>query len=233
MHETAEGAYTGEVSAPMLGRARRARRRPRALRAAPVFNETDRALAPKVPRRSTPGCADPVRRRDRGRARARRHRAQAAPPGPGGARRRVRRAPRGRRHRLRADLGDRHRPPRRRAGARRRSPSSARSSPTETPRRPPSVRVLYGGSVKPDNAAELLGQPDVDGALVGGASLDPASFGEIVVAAASARPGRRDPRRAGRPRRLGGSPPRARATRCRWRRRRCSTSCGRATRTRS
>ena len=38
------------------------------------------------------------------------------------------------------------------------------------------VRVLYGGSLKPDNAAELLALPDVDGALVGGASLDPASF---------------------------------------------------------
>ena len=38
------------------------------------------------------------------------------------------------------------------------------------------TRVLYGGSVKPDNAAELLAQPDVDGALVGGASLDPTSF---------------------------------------------------------
>jgi len=45
------------------------------------------------------------------------------------------------------------------------------------------VRVLYGGSVKPDNAAELLGLPDVDGALVGGASLDPKSFAQIVEAA--------------------------------------------------
>ena len=36
--------------------------------------------------------------------------------------------------------------------------------------------MLYGGSVKPENAAELLSQPDVDGALVGGASLDPDSF---------------------------------------------------------
>jgi triosephosphate isomerase len=44
------------------------------------------------------------------------------------------------------------------------------------------VRVLYGGSVKPDNAAELLGQADIDGALVGGASLDPAGFAEIVAA---------------------------------------------------
>jgi triosephosphate isomerase (TIM) len=44
--------------------------------------------------------------------------------------------------------------------------------------------ILYGGSVKPDNAAELLAQPDVDGALVGGASLDVASFVAICKAAA-------------------------------------------------
>jgi triosephosphate isomerase len=44
--------------------------------------------------------------------------------------------------------------------------------------------VLYGGSVKPDNAAELLGQPAVDGALVGGASLDVDSFTAICRAAA-------------------------------------------------
>ena len=43
--------------------------------------------------------------------------------------------------------------------------------------------VLYGGSVKPDNAAELLAQPDVDGALVGGASLDVESFAAICLAA--------------------------------------------------
>ncbi len=45
------------------------------------------------------------------------------------------------------------------------------------------VRILYGGSVKPDNAGELLALPDVDGALVGGASLDAASFAEIAAAA--------------------------------------------------
>jgi triosephosphate isomerase (TIM) len=44
------------------------------------------------------------------------------------------------------------------------------------------VRVLYGGSVKPDNAAEILAQPDVDGALVGGASLDAGDFAAIVAA---------------------------------------------------
>jgi triosephosphate isomerase len=45
------------------------------------------------------------------------------------------------------------------------------------------TRVLYGGSVKPDNASELLALADVDGALVGGASLDAGSFAAIVVAA--------------------------------------------------
>jgi triosephosphate isomerase len=45
------------------------------------------------------------------------------------------------------------------------------------------TRVLYGGSVNPDNASELLSLPDVDGALVGGASLDPRSFAAIVAAA--------------------------------------------------
>ncbi len=43
-----------------------------------------------------------------------------------------------------------------------------------------SVRVQYGGSVKPTNAAELMSQPDIDGALVGGASLDASSFARIV-----------------------------------------------------
>lgn len=43
-----------------------------------------------------------------------------------------------------------------------------------------SVRIQYGGSVKPDNAAELLGQPDIDGALVGGASLKVEQFVGIV-----------------------------------------------------
>lgn len=47
------------------------------------------------------------------------------------------------------------------------------------------VRVLYGGSVKEENAAELLALPDIDGALVGGASLDAAGFAAIVGAAAA------------------------------------------------
>ena len=44
------------------------------------------------------------------------------------------------------------------------------------------VRILYGGSVKPSNAAELLSQPDIDGALVGGASLQADSFLKIIAA---------------------------------------------------
>jgi len=45
------------------------------------------------------------------------------------------------------------------------------------------VRIQYGGSVKPDNARQLMSQPDIDGALVGGASLDPRSFAQIVQGA--------------------------------------------------
>ena len=47
------------------------------------------------------------------------------------------------------------------------------------------TQVLYGGSVKPENAAELLAQPSIDGALVGGASLEPDSFAAICRAAST------------------------------------------------
>ncbi|MEP6955229.1 MAG: triose-phosphate isomerase [Chthoniobacterales bacterium] len=47
------------------------------------------------------------------------------------------------------------------------------------------MRIQYGGSVKPDNARLLMSQPDIDGALVGGASLDPRSFAQIVQGAQS------------------------------------------------
>jgi triosephosphate isomerase len=50
------------------------------------------------------------------------------------------------------------------------------------------VRILYGGSVKPDNAAEIMAQSDVDGALVGGASLEVESFMELVEAAGETAP---------------------------------------------
>jgi triosephosphate isomerase len=43
------------------------------------------------------------------------------------------------------------------------------------------IRIQYGGSVKPDNIASLMAQPDIDGALVGGASLEAAGFGKIAA----------------------------------------------------
>ena len=43
-----------------------------------------------------------------------------------------------------------------------------------------SIRILYGGSVKPDNITELMTMPDIDGALIGGASLEPETFSKIV-----------------------------------------------------
>ncbi|MNT74518.1 Triosephosphate isomerase [compost metagenome] len=45
------------------------------------------------------------------------------------------------------------------------------------------VRIQYGGSVKPNNVAEYMGQADIDGALVGGASLEPASYIALVEGA--------------------------------------------------
>jgi triosephosphate isomerase len=46
------------------------------------------------------------------------------------------------------------------------------------------TRILYGGSMKPDNAEQLLSQPDIDGGLIGGASLKPEAF-QVVVDSAS------------------------------------------------
>jgi triosephosphate isomerase len=45
------------------------------------------------------------------------------------------------------------------------------------------VRIQYGGSVQPANIADLMAQPDIDGALVGGASLHPEEFAQIIVLA--------------------------------------------------
>jgi triosephosphate isomerase len=43
------------------------------------------------------------------------------------------------------------------------------------------IIIQYGGSVKPENIAELMAQPDIDGALVGGASLKPESFSQLIL----------------------------------------------------
>ena len=99
------------------------------------------------------------------------------------------------RHRLRADLGDRHR----QGSDRRRDRRNARArfalawwSATARPAR--QMRILYGGSVKASNAEEIFAIADVDGALVGGASLKAADFMPIVAAAAAAVEGRKPDR---------------------------------------
>ena len=156
-----------------------------------LFGETDAcAAARRCPPRSPPGL-EPilcVGETERG-ARGRRDRAQAPPPGAEGARggRRRPRSPTSSSPTSRSGRSARARS-RRPTRPRRRSPSSARSSAIASPDAAERVRLLYGGSVKPDNAAELLAQPDVDGALVGGASLDPAGLAEIAAAAAMSLP---------------------------------------------
>jgi triosephosphate isomerase len=47
------------------------------------------------------------------------------------------------------------------------------------------ARILYGGSMKPDNAPALLAEPNIDGGLIGGASLSPSTFARIIEAAAT------------------------------------------------
>jgi triosephosphate isomerase len=188
MHQEREGAYTGEVSAPMiaelgvngvlLGHSERRQ----------FFNETDRALAEKVPAALAAGlqpmlCVGETEEEQEAgdTQRKLRHQVQEG----------LENVPDARLHEvviayepiwaigtgkvatpehaqdaigfIRALVGDR-------------SEEAAQR-----------VRVLYGGSVKPENAGELLGQPDIDGALVGGASLDADGLVEIVKAAAAAR----------------------------------------------
>jgi triosephosphate isomerase (TIM) len=186
MHQEESGAYTGEVSAPMLtelgvngvllGHSERRQH----------FNETDRALQEKVPAALAAGlqpmlCVGETEEEQEAgdTQRKLRHQVQEA----------LEKVPDERLHEvviayepiwaigtgkvatpehaqeaigfIRALVGDRSRDAAER------------------------VRVLYGGSVKPENAGELLGQPDIDGALVGGASLEADVLVEIVKAAAS------------------------------------------------
>jgi triosephosphate isomerase (TIM) len=187
MHQEPEGAYTGEVSAPMiaelgvkgvlLGHSERRQ----------YFNETDRALQEKMPAALEAGLqpmlcvGESEEEQEAGDTQRKlRHQVQEA----------LEKVPDARLHEvviayepiwaigtgkvatpehaqdaigfIRALVGDR-------------SEEAAQR-----------VRVLYGGSVKPENAGELLSQPDIDGALVGGASLDADGLVEIVKAAAAA-----------------------------------------------
>jgi triosephosphate isomerase len=182
MHEAGEGAFTGEISAPMLveldvagtilGHSERRQ----------YFNETDKALAQKVPRALEGGLTpllcvgETEEERERGDTeRKLRHQVREGLE-------KVDRL---------ADVVLAYEPIWAIGTGKVATPEQAQeaiafvralvadldSGAGEA------VRILYGGSLKPDNAAELLALPDVDGALVGGASLDPASFAEIVEAA--------------------------------------------------
>ncbi len=187
MHQAETGAFTGEVSAPMLtelgvdgvvlGHSERRQ----------YFGETDRALQEKVPAALAAGpAADPLRRRDRGGARGGRHRAQAAPPGAGGP-------GEGRAPERLPEVVIAYEPIWAIGTGQVATPEQAQDAiafvralvADQAPDAAEQVRVLYGGSVKPENAAEILAQPDVDGALVGGASLDPDSLARIVAAVPS------------------------------------------------
>jgi triosephosphate isomerase len=181
MHQSPSGAFTGEISAPMLteldvhgvvlGHSERRE----------YFNETDAALAEKVPAALAAGLRPILCVGETEAERA-----------AGETEAKLRRQ-------VREDLGQ---VPAERLGdvviayepiwaigtGQVASPDQAQEAiafvrallPAEVAQ---DVRILYGGSVKPDNAAELLALPDVDGALVGGASLEPDSLAAIVDAA--------------------------------------------------
>jgi triosephosphate isomerase (TIM) len=184
MHEADSGAFTGDVSAPMLteidvqgvilGHSERRQ----------YFNETDRALQQKVPRALEAGLTpilcvgETEEERERGETeRKLRHQVQEA----------LDKVPQ---ERL-ADVVVAYEPIWAIGTGRVATPEQAQEAiafvrALVADRDKPAgdaVRILYGGSMKPEGAPELLALPDVDGGLVGGASLDPASFAAIVEAA--------------------------------------------------
>jgi triosephosphate isomerase len=185
MHQEPEGAYTGEISAPMLreldvrgvvlGHSER-----RAL-----FGETDRALASKVPAALDAGlvpilCVGETEEERDDDETDRKLRQQVREDLAGVASERL------------ADVVIAYEPIWAIGTGRVASPEQAQEAIAfiralvgdRDARAAERLRILYGGSVKPDNAAELLALPDVDGALVGGASLEANSFAQIVAAAA-------------------------------------------------
>jgi triosephosphate isomerase (TIM) len=184
MHEADEGAYTGEVSAPMLteidvegvilGHSERRQ----------YYNETDRALQQKVPRALDAGMTpllcvgETEEERERGDTeRKLRHQVQEG-------------LERVAKDRL-SDVVIAYEPIWAIGTGLTATPDQAQEAiafvralvEDRDKAAGQAVRILYGGSLKPANAAELLALPDVDGALVGGASLDPNSFAAIVEAA--------------------------------------------------
>jgi triosephosphate isomerase len=184
MHEADQGAFTGEVSAPMLveidvqgvilGHSERRQ----------YFNETDRALQLKVPRALDAGLVpilcvgETEEERERGETeRKLRHQVQE-----GLEKVTIERL---------ADVVIAYEPVWAIGTGLTATPAQAQDAiafvralvANRDKAAAEQVRILYGGSVKTEGAAELLALPDVDGALVGGASLDPAGFAAIVEAA--------------------------------------------------
>ena len=184
MHQEDQGAYTGEVSAPMLSEAgvqgvvlghseRRAQ-----------FGESDHALALKVPAALRAGLTpllcvgESEQERDAGDT-ERRLRHQIAEDLGGVAAEQL------------SELVIAYEPVWAIGTGRVASPEQAQEAiafirallAARDERAAQQVRILYGGSVDPDNAAGLLELPDIDGALVGGASLQVDSFARIVAAA--------------------------------------------------
>jgi len=185
MHERAEGAFTGEISAPMLselgvrgvvlGHSERRE----------LFCESDHALALKVPAALGAGltpilCVGESEQERDEQLTQRKLRRQIAEDLVGVAADRL------------AELVIAYEPIWAIGTGRVASAEQAQEAiafirallRSRDERAAEAVRILYGGSVKPDNAAELLALPDVDGALVGGASLQVESFAQIVAAAA-------------------------------------------------
>jgi len=182
MHEAESGAFTGEISAPMLvaadvdavvlGHSERRQ----------YFNETDEALARKVPAALAAGLqpilcvGESEEARDAGQTEAvleRQLQADLAAVEP---------------ERL-AEVVIAYEPIWAIGTGRTATPEQAQEACAfirdvlrERGAIADAVRILYGGSVKPANAAELMAQPDIDGALVGGASLDPSDFAAIIEA---------------------------------------------------
>jgi triosephosphate isomerase (TIM) len=194
MHHEPEGAFTGEVSAPMLreldvrgvvlGHSER-----RAM-----FGETDRALALKVPAALAAGLApilcvgETEQERD-------------AEETDRKLRQQVREDLAGVANDLLGDVVIAYEPIWAIGTGRVATPDQAQEAiafiralvADRDPAAAERVRILYGGSVKPENAAELLALPDVDGALVGGASLEAESFAQIAGSAGRSSIGRSSP----------------------------------------
>jgi triosephosphate isomerase len=184
MHDAGEGAFTGEVSSPMLREAGvdgvilgHSERRQ-------LFGETDRALQAKVPAALEAGLVpilcvgETEQEREHGETeRKLRHQIQEGLSQVGSSRL--------------SEVVIAYEPVWAIGTGKVATPDQAQEAiafiralvADRSPEQAQKTRVVYGGSVNPENAGELLTLPDVDGALVGGASLDPDRFATIVAAA--------------------------------------------------